>query len=76
MIFYTQDGGKSYSFEFGFRKPPTAANAIQVSPEGGDHEELAGDGASPRVERVSNSECRQATRCGVFSRCQNLITDH
>jgi len=42
--------------EFGIRKPPTAAQAIQVSPEGGDHEELAGDGASRRPEGASNSE--------------------
>ena len=36
------------------RKPPAAALAIQVSPEGGDHEEPAGDGASPHAERASN----------------------
>jgi len=51
-----------WNSEFGIRKPPTAANAIQVSRKGGDHEELAGDGASPRAERVSNSDFPSAHR--------------
>ena len=44
------------------RKPPTAAQAIQVSPEGGDHEELADDGVSRRPLDASNSGLERGTR--------------